>query len=440
MSAENSPANTTGLTTESATLAGELFAEGVGAQAGPPTTPAAGTGTAGQAAPGAHSHGGPAPTGSPAERFTSTDPDAFGVPTGREETWRFTPMKRIRPLLGGAPSDAHLEWDTDLPEGVELTSVEADDPLLKGLPEPGDRLAALARQRSGGAAVVRVRPEAVLDRPVTLGLSGTGSEDVVWGQLVVEVGAFAQATVVLDHTGLAKYAGGVAVLVGDGAQVNLVSVQDWAPGAVHGAQYDAVIGRDATFSQVVVTLGGDLVRLVSNVQYAGPGGTAELFGVYFSDETQHQEHRLWVDHAVPNCRSNVLYKGALQGEGARTVWIGDVRIRPAATGTDTYELNRNLVLTDGARADSVPNLEIETGEIVGAGHASATGRFDDEQLFYLCSRGIDAETARRLVVRGFFADVVQRIGIDALQDRLMGTIETRLGALPGLDEQPVEVA
>ena len=440
MSAENSPANTTGLTTESATLAGELFAEGVGAQAGPPTTPAAGTGTAGQAAPGAHSHGGPAPTGSPAERFTSTDPDAFGVPTGREETWRFTPMKRIRPLLDGAPSDAHLEWDTDLPKGVELTSVEADDPLLKGLPDPVDRLAALARQRSGGAAVVRVPAEAQLDRPVTLRLSGTGSEDVVWGQLVVEVGAFARATVVLDHVGLARYAGGVAVLVGDGAQVTVVSVQDWAPGAVHAGQFDAVVGRDATFSQVVVTLGGDLVRLVSNVSYAGPGGTAELFGVYFSDETQHQEHRLWVDHAVPNCTSNVLYKGALQGEGARTVWIGDVRIRPQATGTDTYELNRNLVLTDGARADSVPNLEIETGEIVGAGHASATGRFDDEQLFYLCSRGIDAETARRLVVRGFFADVVQRIGIDALQDRLMSTIETRLGALPGLDEQPVEVA
>jgi len=187
----------------------------------------------------------------------------------------------------------------------------------------------------------------------------------------------------------------------------------------------------------VVTLGGDLVRLVSNVQYAGPGGSAELFGVYFADETQHQEHRLWVDHAVPNCRSNVLYKGALQGEEARTVWIGDVRIRPAATGTETYELNRNLVLTDGARADSVPNLEIETGEIVGAGHASATGRFDDEQLFYLCSRGIDAETARRLVVRGFFADVVQHIGVDSLQDRLMRTIEARLGALPGLEEQEV---
>jgi Fe-S cluster assembly protein SufD len=436
MSASPENTSTTDLTTDSSDLAGELFAPGVGAQAGPPTTPAAGTGSAGQAAPGAHSHGGPTPTGSPAERFTSTDPDAFGVPTGREETWRFTPMKRMRALLDAAPSDAHLTWATDLPEGVELTSVEADDPLLKGLPEPADRLAALTRQRSG-AAVVRVPAEAQLDRPVTLGLSGSGADDVVWGQLVIEVGPFAKATIVLDHTGLARYSGGVAVIVGDSASVTLVSVQDWAPGAVHGGQYDAVVGRDATFKQVVVTLGGDLVRLVSNVQYSGPGGSAELFGVYFADETQHQEHRLWVDHAVPNCRSSVLYKGALQGEDARTVWIGDVRIRPAATGTETYEINRNLVLTDGARADSVPNLEIETGEIVGAGHASATGRFDDEQLFYLCSRGIDAETARRLVVRGFFADVVQHIGIDSLQDRLMGTIEARLGALPGLEEQEV---
>jgi Fe-S cluster assembly protein SufD len=425
---------------ESAALASELFAPGVGAQAGPPTTPAAGTGTAGDTPPGAHSHGGPAPTGSPAERFTSTDPDAFGVPTGREEEWRFTPMRRVRQLLDGAPSDAALQWETDLPEGVELTSVAADDPLLKGLPEPVDRLAALTRQRSNGATVVRIAKEAVLDRPVSLRLSGTGGEHVVWGQLVVEVGQFAQATVVLDHAGLARYSGGVAFLLGDGAQLTVVSVQDWAAGTVHGGQFDAVVGRDATFKQVVVTLGGDLVRLVSNVQYAGPGGSVDLYGLYFADESQHQEHRLWVDHGTPHCRSHVTYKGALQGENARTVWIGDVRIRPAAIGTDTYELNRNLVLTDGARADSVPNLEIETGEIVGAGHASATGRFDDEQLFYLCSRGIDAETARRLVVRGFFADVVQHIGIPELQDRLMRTIEGRLGALPELEEQPVEVS
>ena len=141
---------------------------------------------------------------------------------------------------------------------------------------------------------------------------------------------------------------------------------------------------------------------------------------------QHLEHRLFVDHGQPHCRSNVAYKGALQGAGARTVWIGDVLIRSNAVGTNTYELNRNLVLSDGARADSVPNLEIETGEIVGAGHASATGRFDDEQLFYLQARGIPEDEARRLVVRGFFADVIQQIGVDEVEERLLAAIDAEL--------------
>ena len=159
----------------------------------------------------------------------------------------------------------------------------------------------------------------------------------------------------------------------------------------------------------MVNLGGKLVRLNPTVRFAGPGGTAKLYGVSFCGDGQHQESRLYVDHGQPHCTSDVVYKSVLDGDTARTVWIGDVRIRPAAIGTSTYELNRNLLLSDGARADSVPNLEIETGEIIGAGHASATGRFDDLQLFYLQSRGIPAEEARRLVVRGFLADVIGRV-------------------------------
>lgn len=131
---------------------------------------------------------------------------------------------------------------------------------------------------------------------------------------------------------------------------------------------------------------------------------------------------------MANCKSNVLYKGALQGKDAHTVWVGDVLIQKAAVGTDSYEANRNLVLTDGARADSVPNLEIETGLIDGAGHASTTGRFDDEHLFYLMARGIDEKTARRLVVRGFLNEIVQQIGDEALQERLTETIEEELAA------------
>jgi len=231
---------------------------------------------------------------------------------------------------------------------------------------------------------------------------------------------------VLDHSGSATYADNVEFVVGDGAALTVVCLDDWADDAVHVSQQSVRVGRDARFKSIAVTFGGDLVRVACEARFTGPGGDAEMLGLYFADADQHLEHRLFVDHAVPHCRSNVVYKGALQGQDAHTVWIGDVLIRAAAEGTETFELNRNLVLTDGARADSVPNLEIETGEIVGAGHASATGRFDDEQLFYLQSRGIPADEARRLVVRGFFADVINQIGIPEVQQRLLAQVEAEL--------------
>jgi Fe-S cluster assembly protein SufD len=357
------------------------------------------------------------------ERVRSTDPDAFGVPTGREEEWRFTPLDRLRPLLDGASSLARLEVDSDLPAGVELVELPSTD---LDVPAPVDRLAALALQRTGTALVVRVPKGLETTEPVVLRLSGTGTDEVVWGHVVLDVAEQASATVVVEHVGSAHYAALVSVLVGDAARLQLVQVQDWADDAVHAAHVATRLGRDARLVSTQVTLGGNLVRVTETVDFTGPGGDVELRGVSFADAAQHLEHRLLVDHSVPSCRSRVTYKSALQGDQAHTVWVGDVVIRAAATGTDTYELNRNLLLTPEARADSVPNLEIETGEIAGAGHASATGRFDDEQLFYLQSRGIPADVARRMVVRGFFAEVVEAIGVPALEERLMATIETEL--------------
>ncbi len=357
------------------------------------------------------------------ERVRSADPDVFGVPTGREEEWRFTPLKRLWPLLDGASSDAHLEVTSTVPEGVELVAVptaEIDVPL------PVDRLAALALQRAGASLVLRVPKALELDEPVVVRLTGTGTGEVVWGHVVIDVAEQSRATVVLEHVGSAHYATVVSVLVGDGASLQLVQVQDWAEDTVHAAHVASRLGRDARLRSTQVTLGGSLVRVTETVEFTAPGGDVELRGVSFADDGQHLEHRLLVDHSVPHCRSRVTYKSALQGDQAHTVWIGDVLIRAAAEGTDTYELNRNLLLTPEARADSVPNLEIETGEIAGAGHASATGRFDDEQLFYLMARGIPADAARRMVVRGFFAEVVESIGVPDLEERLMATIETEL--------------
>ncbi len=358
------------------------------------------------------------------ERVRSVDPEVFGAPTGREEEWRFTPLDRVRPLLDGAPSDAHLTVDSEIPDGVELLQLptgELDVPL------PVDRLAALALARSGSALVVRVPKALELDEPVVLRLTGPGTEEVVWGHVVLDIAEQARVTVVVEHTGSAHYAACVSVLVGDGAQLQLVQVQDWADDAIHAAHVANRLGRDARLRSTQVSLGGNLVRITETVDFTAPGGDVELRGVSFADDGQHLEHRLLVDHSAPHCRSRVTYKSALQGEQAHTVWIGDVLIRAAAEGTDTYELNRNLLLTPEARADSVPNLEIETGEIAGAGHASATGRFDDEQLFYLMARGIPADNARRMVVRGFFAEVIESIGVPALEERLMATVEDELG-------------
>ncbi|MGP4003666.1 Fe-S cluster assembly protein SufD [Streptomyces sp. 8N706] len=358
----------------------------------------------------------------------SYDVADFPVPHGREEEWRFTPLERLKGLHDGTAvaNGGGVKVEVTAPAGVTVETVGRDDARVGKAGTPVDRVAAQAYSSFEKASVVSVPKEAVLTEPIRIAVHGDGG--TAFGHQIIELGAFAEAVVVIDHTGDAVVAANVDYLLGDGAKLTVVSVQDWDDTAVHTAQHNALVGRDASFKSIVVTFGGDVVRLHPRVQYAGPGGEAELFGLYFTDNGQHQEHRLFVDHNTPHCRSNAVYKGALQGQDAHAVWIGDVLIRAAAEGTDTYELNRNLVLTDGARVDSVPNLEIETGEIVGAGHASATGRFDDEQLFYLMARGIPADEARRLVVRGFFAELVQQIGLPDLEERLIAKIDAELEA------------
>ena len=374
------------------------------------------------------------PDQSRAERKTSYAVDDFAVPGGREEAWRFTPVDRLAALFQIAPTETDkLTVEVDAPAGVTTSQV---DPRSAGVLVPADRAAAVAWASEAQATLVSIPAEAELTEPVRITVTATGLARVN-GHLVVDAGHHSKATVVLTHRGSAQCGANVEIKVGDGADLTFVTVQEWDDDAVHVTQNDALIGRDAHLRHIAVTLGGEIVRVSTNARYSGPGGSFEGLGVYFADAGQHQEHRLFVDHEAPHCHSNVEYKGALQGDTAHTVWVGDVLIRASAEGTDTYELNRNLVLTEGGRADSIPNLEIETGEIVGAGHASATGRFDDEQLFYLQARGIPEDVARRLVVRGFFASIVARIGVPEISDHLMEVIDAELGAVPGIATEDV---
>jgi Fe-S cluster assembly protein SufD len=370
------------------------------------------------------------------ERFRSVEPSAFPVPTGREEDWRFTPMPRLRGLHDGtAAAGGKVLTEVAAPPGVTVEVVRRGDVRLGRIAAPVDRVSAQAWAGFDEATVITIGAESTLVDPVLVNVHGEGSDAAAYGHLLIEVEPFAKAVVVIDHTGSALYADNVEAVLADGSQLTLVSLHDWDDDSVHVSSHNLSIGKDATLRQVVVSLGGNLVRVAPSVSYTGSGGDATLLGLFFADDGQHLEHRLFVDHAVPHCRSRVNYKGALQGAGAHSVWIGDVLIRSSAIGTDTYEVNRNLLLTDGARADSVPNLEIETGEVTGAGHASATGRFDDDQLFYLMSRGIASDEARRLVVRGFFAEVAREIGVPSVQARLEQAIEDEFEQVVGAGSQ-----
>jgi Fe-S cluster assembly protein SufD len=357
----------------------------------------------------------------------SFSPEDFPVPTGREEEWRFTPMRRLRNLHSNASLDlGKVGVEVSADPAVTIVRAQHGDARIGTALVPSDRVSARAFAAFAEATIATVPPGAVASRPTVINVVGESSENGAAGHTVVQVGANASAVVVLAYSGSATYADNVEFVVGEGASLSVVSLQDWADDAVHLSHQAALVGKDATFAHTVVSIGGGVVRVAPSVRYAGPGGDAELRGVYFADAGQHLEHRLLVDHNEPNCRSRVTYKGALQGDGAHAVWIGDVLIRGAGVGTDSYEANRNLVLTDGTRVDSVPNLEILTGEVVRAGHASTSGRLEDEHLFYLMARGIGLAQARRLVIRGFFGELIGQIEVPELADRVMTAIEAEL--------------
>lgn len=380
---------------------------------------------------GAHTHGDGVPSTDRAERLSSFNIADFPVPHGREEEWRFTPVRELAQIFAAAPSTAKLDLTASLPEGVVLSHLDLAQAHVRTVSAPADLPSAAAVANSGGATLLTIPANLDVAEPIVMDLRGLGGSEVVWEHLLIEAGVNSRAVVVLTHEGSATVSSAVSVNAAEGANLTVVSIQDWDADALHISEHDLQVAKDATIKHVVVTFGGKTVRVAVNGRLVGEGGNLELLGAYFTDAGQHQEHRLFVDHVVPRARSRATYKGALQGEGAHAVWVGDVLIRAQAEGTDTYELNRNLVLSEGARADSVPNLEIETGEIEGAGHASATGRFDDEQLFYLQARGIPERQARRLVVHGFFADLVREIGVPSVEARLMASVEKELDSAVG---------
>jgi Fe-S cluster assembly protein SufD len=381
----------------------------------------------------AHSHTGGTRTSGVASHLhpiASAAVDDHPVPTSKSELWKFAPLRRLRGLHADAEfTVGGLTATWEKVDGADVRVVSgAAAKALKGVSDylPTDRVTARLMETNPDTLLIDVPAGVTIDEPITVTLDGADASLTEAAHVLVRLGDHARATVVLQEQGSATVAHLIEFSVGDGADLNVATVADWASDTVQLAHHHIAVGRDATVKHSVLTFGGEVVRTAVDVDYRGPGGNVELLGLYFADAGQYLEHRIFVDHTHPNCRSEVLYKGALQGEHARTAWVGDVLIRSTAEGTDSYEMNRNLLLTDGSRADSVPNLVIVTGEFIKAAHASATGRFDDDHLFYLQSRGISPEVAKRLVVRGFFHEVLHKVGIDTVIAHITETVEREL--------------
>lgn len=370
----------------------------------------------------AHSDG-VIPVQTRSERFTSTNVADFPAVTGREVNWKYTPVREISHLLDGELDGSRYAFTASETAGVAVAWAGRDDKRVGTAGSPEDRASANAWTQFGETLVISVSGEEQKTFRLERDALGTAPRAA---HTVIEAAPFSRGLVILDNAGAANLTENVEIVLGDEAHLTVVTVQQWDDEAIHLAAHFAEFGRNSVLKHIAITLGGRIVRVNPSAHLGAVGADVEAYGAYFADAHQHLEQQVYVDHDAANTRSRVTYKGALQGAGAHTVWIGDVLIRQSGTATDSYEQNRNLVLTEGTRADSVPNLEIETGDISGAGHASATGRFDDEQLFYLQARGITEEEARRLVVRGFLTEVVQKIGDAELEARISAAIEAEL--------------
>jgi Fe-S cluster assembly protein SufD len=292
-----------------------------------------------------------------------------------------------------------------------------------------DKFAALNAACWSGGAALYVPKGVAIERPVHI-LSAISPGAADFGRTLVVLEEGAEATVLAetagpDHTAPGLHCGAVEIHVGPGAKLHYVDLQNWGGGVWHFAHQRAMIHRDAALQWTTGALGSRLAKVNQHVALAGPGANAEVNGVMFACDVRHLSYHTLQHHQAPHCTSDLLYKGALQ-DASQLVWRGMIKVDRDAQKTDGYQRNDNLLLSDDARAHSIPGLEIEADD-VKCSHGATAGRVDDEQVFYACCRGLSRKEAVRMIVAGFFQQVFDRIPIagvsHALGEAIAGNIK-----------------
>ena len=298
---------------------------------------------------------------------------------------------------------------------------EAVDPLY-------DKFSALHAACWSGGMILYVPKGVAIDRPLHMfSTLSAGQSDFGHALIVLEEGA--EATVLAetgssDPTAAALHCGAVEILVGPGARLRYVNLQNWGSGVWHFAHQKALVSRNAWLQWTIGALGSRLAKVNQQVALVGDGAHAQVNGVMFTDGAQHLSYHTLQHHEAPHCTSDLLYKGALQGD-SRIVWRGMIKVDRDAQKTDGYQRDDNLILSESARADSIPGLEIEADD-VKCSHGATAGRVDDEQVFYAQSRGLTRKEAIRMIVAGFFQQVFDRIAVESVREALGEAIGRRV--------------
>jgi Fe-S cluster assembly protein SufD len=367
--------------------------------------------------------------------------ESLPMPSRTDEEWRRTDVTKLDPaaFTQFEHANGHKQPDVSLPAGVilEPLAIAAQrhpdllEPALFSLVRPDrDRFAALHAAFFTGGNFLYVPDGVVIEEPILRQHFSHEGGTAVLPHTVIVAGRGSKFYYLDEYIGQegegAGYRSGSAeILVGEGAQVGYVAIQKWGRNAWHLADQRARLEKDSTLRLFNVTLGGRFSKTRVEASLVGQGSNAELKGIYLASGEQFFDFHTLQDHQVGNTRSDLLFKGALQ-DHARAVYAGLIRIEKGAFRSDAYQANRNLVLSDHAKATSIPMLEIDNND-VRCTHGATVGPVDPQSLFYLQSRGIPAATAKRMIVQGFFGEVLERIPFEQARKLVETELEARLG-------------
>jgi len=379
---------------------------------------------------------------------------ALPLPTTKDESWRFTDLKGFDPetfsangAAGLAAAPALLELEAagvvrvseggltidrvPLVEGVERIRFEAlsDHPRLYELVGSDEKFAAHNAAEWKDGLLVHVPKDVVLEQPLLIRIVNSVEGGSLFWRLLIVAEPGSRVSVIEEYASTTPELSGylnaaVEVFVEDGAKVEYVSVQNVSRETWHFGSHHARIGRDAELDWVAAGFGSKKGKIRIQNDLAGQGATSRVTGAYFADGIQHLDYDTFQEHIAPNTTSDFAFKGALRDEST-AVWRGMIRVEEDAQKTNAYQENRNLLLSKKAHADSIPGLEILAND-VRCTHGATLGQVDREQLFYLMARGLSHGEAERLIVRGFFQDVLDRIELEPVREALSAALEARI--------------